>query len=185
MPLRSCQQRFSNWDWVFEPTMNQGQGAGKVNLDCASAHKSNARGYHYHGNMFEYAEVLYAGISTTTVPTGPVQMGWAADGFPILYRYGPDGVGGLALLTPSYRLKEGLRPGDGVSAPCGSYTGKYTNDYEYISGLGDLDECNGIERDVTLQTVAGTVTFSYFYVITDGFPQISRCLSGTPDPSFD
>ena len=174
-----------NWNWVYEPTMNQGQGADRVNLDCASAHKSNARGYHYHGNMFEYAEVLYAGISTTTVPAGPVQMGWASDGFPILYRYGPDGIGGLALLTPSYRLKEGLRPGDGVNVPCGSYNGKYTRDYEYVEGLGDLDACNGIERDVMLQTVEGPVTFSYFYVITDAFPQIGRCLSGTPDVSFD
>ena len=28
-----------NWDWVFEPTNNQGSGSDKVGLDCASAHR--------------------------------------------------------------------------------------------------------------------------------------------------
>ncbi len=173
-----------NWDWVFEPTMNQGNGADLVALDCSSAHKG-PQGYHYHGNMFEYAETFLTGISTGAIPTAPVQIGWASDGYPILYRYAPDGTGGLALLKPSYRLKEGLRPGNGISAPCGSYSGKYTNDYEYVNGLGDLDECNGIQRDVTIPTVEGDKTFNYFYVITDDFPQISRCISGTPHPSFE
>ncbi len=177
-----------NWDWVFEPTLVQGQGSmasPKVALDCATAHEG-PQGYHYHGNMFAYAETLLAGISdNTTVPTNPVQMGWASDGFPILYRYAPDGTGGLALLTPSYQLKKGLRPGDGVSEPCGNYSGRYTNDFEYVAGSGDLDECNGIARSVTLPTVEGNKTFSYFYVVTDAFPQIGRCLSGTPDGSFE
>jgi len=42
-------------------------------------------------------------------------------------------------LLPSYQLKQGLRPGDNITAPCGAYTGKYTNDYEFICGKGDLD----------------------------------------------
>ncbi|OJJ23084.1 hypothetical protein BKI52_01670 [marine bacterium AO1-C] len=173
-----------NWDWVFEPTTNQGSGRDMVALDCASAHQG-PQGYHYHGNMFEYAELLLPGVSGSTVPTQVVQVGWASDGFPIIYRYGPDASGNLKLLTPSYRVKEGLRPGDGVSEPCGSYNGKYTNDYEYVEGLGDLDACNGIARNITLTTVDGTKTFSYFYVITDSFPQIGRCLSGTPSKDFE
>lgn len=173
-----------NWDWVFEPTMNQGSSRNHVQLDCASAHQG-PQGYHYHGNMFEYAELLLSGVSGSTVPTQAVQVGWASDGFPIVYRYGPDASGNLKLLTPSYRLKEGLRPGDGVSEPCGSYNGKYTNDYEYVEGLGDLDACNGIARSITLNTVAGTKTFSYFYVITESFPQIGRCISGTPSKAFE
>ncbi|NQZ75338.1 MAG: YHYH protein, partial [Ekhidna sp.] len=52
-------------------------------------------------------------------------------------------------------------------------------------GLGDLDECNGIERSITLTTASGqTETFNYFYVITEEFPVIGRCLSGTPDQDF-
>jgi hypothetical protein len=173
-----------NWDWVFEPTNNQGNGSDVVALDCASAHVG-PQGYHYHGNMFEYAEFIQPGLSGSTPPSAPVQIGWASDGFPILYRYAPDENGTLRLLTPSYQLKNGQRPGDGISAPCGDYNGKYTNDYEYVSGSGDLDECNGVARNITLPTVQGGRTYSYFYVVTDDFPQIGRCLSGTPDASFN
>ncbi len=174
-----------NWQWVMEATNNQGSGSNRVALDCASAH-TGPHGYHYHGNMFEFAEQLYAGISTTSLaPADPIHIGWASDGFPILYRFAPDGTGGLALLQPSYQIKAGDRPGNGITQPCGPYNGKYTNDYEYVSGLGDLDECNGIARSVTVNTICGPQTFDYFYVITDEFPQIGRCLSGTPDLSFD
>ncbi len=173
-----------NWDWVFEPTNNQGDGQGKVALDCASAH-TGPQGYHYHGNMFEYVESVQAGISSAiTLPNSPMHIGWAADGFPILYRFGPDGTGSLALLQPSYQLKVGERPGDGITAPCGPYNGKYTNDYEYNPALGDLDECNGIDRNVTISTANGEETFSYFYVITDSFPQVPRCVVGTPANVF-
>ncbi len=174
-----------NWNWVYEPTNNQGSGANWVGLDCASAH-TGGQGYHYHGNMFEYAENIQLGISTTTTaPSDPIQIGWAADGFPILYRFGPDANGNLALLQPSYQLKSGDRPGDGICGPCGPYNGKYTNDYEYIAGAGDLDECNGVARNVTLNTACGVQTFNYFYVVTDDFPQLSRCFSGTPSIAFD
>ncbi len=175
-----------NWDWVFEPTNVQGTGAGFVSLDCASAH-TGPQGYHYHGNMFQYVEeVIEAGISTTTTPPAePIFIGWAADGFPIVYRFGPDASGTMKLLQPSYQLKYGNRPGDGVTAPCGSYNGRYTNDYRYVDCSGDLDECNGIEQSITLTTDQGQETFSYYYVITDAFPQIGRCFSGIPNDSFD
>ncbi len=173
-----------NWDWVFEPTNNQGDGSDKVGLDCASAH-TGPQGYHYHGNPFQYVEGIQAGISTTsTPPAAPIQIGWAGDGFPILYRFGPDENGDMKELMPSYALKYGNRPGDGISEPCGSYNGKYTNDYEYIASLGDLDECNGVARTITLTTAQGSETFNYFYIVTATFPQISRCLAGTPDVSF-
>lgn len=174
-----------NWNWVFEPTNNQGNMMGLVRLDCASAH-TGPQGYHYHGNMFEYAENIQPGISTTTNPPAqPLHIGWAADGYPILYRFGPDANGDLSLLQPGYQLKSGDRPGDGVTAPCGPYNGKYTNDYEYVAGVGDLDECNGISQSITVNTACGPSTFDYFYVITDNFPQIGRCHIGTPDASFD
>jgi len=136
--------------------------------------------------MFQYIEeVIQPGLSTTnTAPSNSLLLGWAADGFPILYRFAPDGFGNLALLAPSYQLKYGNRPGDGIIEPCGSYNGRYTNDYEYVECSGDLDECNGIERTITLATPQGTETFDYFYLVTDSFPQIGRCFSGTPDNSF-
>lgn len=166
-----------NFDWVFEPNWNM----DAVGLDCAIAHVQPTGIYHYHGNMAIYADQLFNGIGTgNSVPAAPVQIGWAADGFPILYKYGPDANGDISELQSSYRIKSGNRPGDGISEPCGEYNGKYTNDFEFLSGMGDLDECNGIARSVTL----GNETFDYFYVITDDFPVISRCISGTPSGSF-
>ena len=52
--------------------------------------------------MFEYAEVLQTG-RTGVAPQEPIQ--WAADGFPVIYLYGPDANGELVKLTPSYQLK--------------------------------------------------------------------------------
>ena len=172
-----------NWDWVFEASLNKGPENNQVKLDCANAH-SGDQGYHYHGNMFEYAEVLQTGLSTGVVPQEPIQVGWAADGFPVIYLYGPDANGDLVKLAPSYQLKSGNRPGDGISAPCGPYNGKYYNDFEYAANLGDLDACNGIQRNISLNTPSGIQEFPYFYVITETFPQIGRCFVGTPDASF-
>ncbi len=174
-----------NWDWVLEPTNNQGSGPDLVGLDCASAH-TGPQGYHYHGNMFSYVDNEISGISTTNaVPSTPLHIGWASDGFPILYRFGPDADGNIRELRPSFQLKQGLRPGDDITEPCGAYTGKYTRDYEFICGKGDLDECNGIQSPVTLNTANGLQTFQYFYVITSTFPQIPRCLSGNVSADFD
>lgn len=174
-----------NWDWVFEPTNNQGPNQGQVRLDCASAH-INGQGYHYHGNMFEYVETILPGISTTTeIPEEPIHIGWAADGFPILYRFGPDEFGNMKEMFPSYQLRPGLRPGDGITAPCGPHTGKYTVDYEFICGKGDLNECNGIEASVTLPTSEGEQIFDFYYVITSDFPEIPRCLLGNVSMDFD
>jgi len=173
-----------NWDWVFEPTNNQGDDMNQVQLDCATAH-TNGSGYHYHGEMFEYLETDSPGITSATALDEPYQIGWASDGFPIIYKFGPNADGNIVELQPSYQLKSGERPGDGITAPCGPYTGKYTVDYEYVQGVGDLDECNGIEAEITLETALGTETFGYYYVVTSTFPQIGRCLKGNVSPDFE
>ena len=167
-----------NWDWVVEPTNN----TGDVGLDCAQAHVQPDGTYHYHGDMVAYANTIEDGLGDGTfTPNSAIQIGWAADGFPILYKYGPDASGNVRILESSYRLKSGDRPGDGNTEPCGPYNGKYTNDYEYVANAGDLDECNGVDRSIT---IAGE-TFNYFYVITDTFPVVSRCFVGSPDSSFN
>ncbi|MEM9835710.1 MAG: sulfatase-like hydrolase/transferase [Bacteroidota bacterium] len=175
-----------NWDWVFEPTNNISAGMGFVSLDCATAHINSANGYHYHGNMFEYLETILPGSTTTDqIPEDPIHIGWAADGFPILYRFGPDKDGNMKEMSPSFQLRRGQRPGDGITAPCGAFNGKYTNDYEYVCGKGDLNECNGIEAPVRLLTSTGEETFDFYYVITATFPQIPRCLLGNVNLSFE
>ena len=174
-----------NWDWVYEPTNNSGSGPNRVGLDCAAAH-TGGQGYHYHGNMIEYVNTEMPGIAATNdVPEQILHIGWAADGHPILYRFAPDTEGNVRERLPSYQLKQGLRPGNGISAPCGPYTGKYTADYEYICGKGDLDECNGMPTSVTVATAEGAQTFGYCYVITSTFPQIPRCMVGRVSEDFD
>ena len=166
-----------NWNWMMEPNYNM----EAVGLDCSVSHFQPDGQLHYHGNMALFADQLLSGLGAgTTTPSEPVRIGWAADGFPIVYEYGPNATGVFSKLESSYRIKSGDRSGDGVSEPCGEYNGKYTNDFEYVGGLGDLDECNGIEQSITVDGE----TFSYFYVITDSFPYIPRCISGTPDDSF-
>ena len=46
-------------------------------------------------------------------------------------------------LKSSYQLRSGSRGGNGTDAPDGNYDGTYIQDYEYVAGQGDLDECNG------------------------------------------
>ena len=166
-----------NWDWVMEPNNNM----EAVGLDCAVAHVQPNGEYHYHGDMGVYADQLEPNLgSGSNVPSSTTQIGWAADGFPIIYKYGPNTNGDIVAFSSSWQLKTGNRPGDGLSAPCGEYNGKYTNDYEFVAGSGDLDECNGIASNITINGE----NFSYYYVITDAFPVISRCISGTPSNDF-
>ncbi|MDO8272782.1 MAG: YHYH protein [Gammaproteobacteria bacterium] len=62
----------------------------------------------------------------------------------------------------------------GAGNPGGTYDGTYRDDYEYVAGLGDLDRCNGM-----------TVNGQYGYYITDNFPYMMFCFSGTPHISFN
>ena len=148
-----------------------------LGLDCNNAHVQPSGKYHYHGSPTLYLEQLNISNSRMTL------IGYAADGFPLYYKYGYEESNSsnsmIKELRSSYQLKSGERPGDGASAPCGEYTGIYTADYQYIEGLGDLDECNG-RNGVTPEYPNGT----YYYVITDSYPYVGRCLVGTPSSDF-
>jgi hypothetical protein len=161
-----------NWTWNYE-ALNVNLG-----LDCNSAHVQPTGKYHYHGTPQLYLDAL------NVTGTRMVQVGWAADGFPIYYKYGysdaQDSNSTVVALTSSYQLKSGERPGNGTDGPCGTYNGIYSNDYEYVSTLGLLDACNG-RTGVTPEFPGGT----YYYVITDEFPSIPRCLVGTPSTDFN
>lgn len=164
----------SNYNWVLEAINN----TSITTLDCNHGHLQPDGSYHYHGDFVEYANV--EGIDGTSM----VQVGWAADGFPVYYKYAysnpNDENSSVVEMHSSYQLKSGERPGDGISAPCGTYNGRYTQDYGYVSGLGDLDECNG-RTGITPEFPSGT----YYYVITSDFPIIPRCFWGRPDESFE
>lgn len=147
-------------DWRLDP-----MGKVKFGTDSHNGHTQPGGLYHYHGNpnaLFDPEE---------TDKGSPV-IGFAADGFPI---YGPhyiDAKTGTMLMAKSgYTLKNGKRP-TGSSSPGGSYDGTYIQDYEFTNS-GTLDECNGM-----------TVNGQYGYYVTDSYPYVMGCFSGTPHQSF-
>ncbi len=136
-------------------------GTSKFGADEHNAHTQPDGTYHYHGNpvaLFEQSN-----------PTGPSPViGFAADGFPIFGSF--IAVGGkLRRATPSYRLKSGTRSG----GPGGRYDGTFIDDWTYVAGSGDLDECNGMVQNGV-----------YGYVVTQTYPHVMGCFRGTPDSSF-
>ena len=152
--------------------------------DMNHAHVQPTGQYHYHGMPDLLIDFLDQGQQITLV-------GWASDGFPIYARYGyadPCDINSeIIALQPSWKMKD--QPDTGrpefltqlSGGPGGGQTnlntpiemGAFTQDFEYIEGYGDLDECNG--------RVGATPEFPdgiYHYVITDDFPFFSRCLKG-------
>ncbi|MEK6230449.1 MAG: YHYH protein [Luteolibacter sp.] len=151
-------------------------GQMDLGLDRNHAHVQPNGAYHYHGLPIGLIERLGATKDTMTL------VGWAADGFPIYAVYGykdaDDAKSEVTELKPSYRLKTGKRPKQ-ANGPGGSYDGRFEEDFEYVEGLGDLDEFNG-RQGVTPQFPEGT----YYYVISNTYPFIGRSWRGTPDRSF-
>lgn len=160
-----------NWEWNLE-ALNVNLG-----LDCNNAHVQPSGKYHYHGKPSLYLE-------NTNIPNDAMTLiGYAADGFPIYYKYAyknaNDTNSPIIEMTSSYILRQGARPGDGTDAPCGDYDGVYSNDYKFQTGHGTLDETNG-RMGVTPEYPDGT----YYYVLTDEFPSIPRYFVGTPSHDF-
>lgn len=145
-----------------------------LGLDCNNAHVQPTGKYHYHGTPSAYINQLGADGSQM------IKIGYVADGFPLYYKYGlaEDGLT-IIELESGYQLKEGGRPGDGNTAPNGCYDGTYFQDYEYVEGISELDECNG-RFGITPEAPEG----EYYYVMTDNFPSAPLCFSGSPDSSF-
>lgn len=135
-------------------------------------HLNQFGSYHYHDIPADYfADSLgITGASHSSI------VGYAADGFPVYYKYvysDPDDMmSSITGLSSGYSLKSGTRPGDGYSAPNGSYSGLYYEDYEYTTTT--LDSCNG-RWGKTPDYPDGT----YYYVLTDNYPYIPRCFKGT------
>ena len=157
-----------NSGWQYEAL------SGKINLgmDQNNAHVQPNGAYHYHGLPSGLIEQLGDGKRM-------VLIGYAADGFPIYEQYGyaiADIRSDIKRLRSSYRLKSGNRP----NGPSGKYDGTFVEDYEYVAGAGDLDQCNG-RTGVTQEYLSGG---TYYYVVTSDFPFIPRCWRGTPDDSF-
>lgn len=159
--------------WQYEAL----SGAVPLGIDANHAHVQPTGAYHYHGLPSGLLKEL--GVQKGT--HSPI-VGWAADGFPIyaMYAYqdANDPESKIVELQPSFRLKKGRRPsGDGE--PGGRYDGTFIQDYEYVAGHGDLDECNG-RFGITPEFPEGT----YAYYLTQHWPVVPRSYRGTPSSDF-
>jgi hypothetical protein len=158
-------------EWNYEAL----GGGVPLGLDEHNAHVQPTGKYHYHGLPIGLLEELGGEEGTDQM----ILLGWAFDGFPI---YGPmgyvdadDAASGIEQLNSSYQLKDGERA-DPPDAPGGMHDGTFGLDYEYVEGTGDLDECNG-RFGVTPEFPEGT----YYYVITEEFPNVPRMWRGEPE----
>jgi hypothetical protein len=103
-------------------------------------------------------------------------IGYAFDGFPIYGAYAysnTNGTGNITRMKTSYRLRnitQRTTLPDGTTLQANQYgpivntqnpLGKYLEDYEYLQGLGDLDEYNG-RFAITPEYPSGT----YAYYVT-------------------
>lgn len=151
-------------------------GAFSLGLDTNNAHVQPNGAYHYHGVPSDLLKKLSTGHEQMTM------VGWAADGFPIYAVWGhrDANLAGSPVikLRTSYRLKPGHRPTTN-NQPGGTYDGSFVEDFDYVAGSGDLDECSG-RTGVTPEFPEGT----YYYVLTEDFPFVPRAFRGTPDASF-
>lgn len=160
--------------WNDDPNWRYEALSGFINLglDNNNAHVQPNGAYHYHGLPIGLIGQLRAEKKIALV-------GYAADGFPIYTQYGfsdpKNAKSAITELRSSYRLKTGTRP----NGPGNKYDGTFVQDWEYIAGAGDLDECNG-RFGVTPEYPDGI----YHYCLTKDYPFIPRFYRGTPDESF-
>lgn len=146
--------------WRYDPMSPLAQ----FGTDQHNAHTQPDGTYHYHGNP----QALFDQDPATESPV----IGFAADGFPIFGSFINEG-GQIRAAASSFQLKSGSRP-TGAGNPGGSYDGEFRDDYEYVQGSGDLDECNGMMRNGV-----------YGYYVVNQHPWILACYKGTPNSSFN
>ena len=161
-----------------------------VSFDSCNGHPDGSKEYHIHCNP----KCLYTASSTSHSPL----IGFAFDGYPI---YGPYGyssannsASSIKLIATSYRLRSitartSLYNGTVLTSAYYGPTinstyplGSYIEDYEYVSGYGDLDIYNG-RYCVTPEYPSGT--YAYFVSVNSSMvPQYPYILGpkyyGTP-----
>jgi hypothetical protein len=159
--------------WRYEAAT----GFLNLGLDEHNAHVQPSGAYHYHALPIGLVERLGGDEKKMLL------VGWAADGFPLYtsraYADAANPGSGLRKMKSSYQLRKGARPAQ-ADGPGGNYDGRFTQDFEYLKGSGDLDELNG-RTGVTPEFPRGT----YYYCISAEFPFLPRLWRGNPDASFE
>jgi hypothetical protein len=163
----SCSLAGNVGNWSIEAL---GQTSFNFGDDDNHAHVQPGGAYHYHGIPEGFVSKQGGSGSTMTL------IGWAADGFPIYARYGysiaDNANSEMKTIVSSYQLVTN------VSNSRPSTTtydlGTFSQDWEYVEGSGDLDECNG-RVGVTPEFPEGI----YHYYATDTYPYFQRCVKGS------
>jgi len=130
-------------------------------LDECNGHTAPGGVYHFHARP----ECIVAGLGGEAYG---LIVGWAFDGYPILAPLVCDD----ASCSSTHRVSSSWR------LTLAEYT-LATRDaawdiHEFVDGLGDLDECNGLTIDDP------SAPYDYAYFATDSFPYFMGCYRGTP-----
>jgi len=137
--------------------------------DDNNAHVQPGGSYHYHGMPVGFVAKRGGSSSTMTL------IGWAADGFPIYAAYGystaDDASSAMAEMQGSYQHVESVS--DSRPSTDTYPLGTFSQDWIYVEGSGDLDECNG-RTGVTPEFPEGI----YHYFATTSYPFLQRCVKG-------
>ncbi|MBK90495.1 MAG: hypothetical protein CL772_04880 [Chloroflexi bacterium] len=133
---------------------------------------ANCMHWHPEGTGLDWEDWDYR-TSLDTSEHSPI-IGFAFDGFPIYGPYGWDSYKNVIEITSSYRLKKDSNGYGGI------------DDWEYIEGLGDTDECNGISSPTpevpdgiyhyvsSIRNGEGEIGFPYFLLCYHGIPEQSN-----------
>lgn len=148
-----------------------GQDTFDFGEDSNNAHVQPTGEYHYHG----MPEGILSNAGASDSNKKMVLIGWAGDGYPVYGRYcyssAMDATSELKVCTGSYikdTVADSGRPSTSL-VPLGAFL----SDWTYSEGSGDLDDCNG-RTGVTPEFPDGI----YYYMATDSYPYMSRCLKG-------
>jgi hypothetical protein len=141
-------------------------------FDLCGGHPAPNGEYHHHLNPSCIYDVSDDDMHSPII-------GYAFDGFPIYGAHAylnTDGTGGIARMKSSYRLRDitsrTTLPDGSLAANAGPLVsedyplGYYIEDYEFMEGLGDLDEFNG-RFCVTPEYPDGT--YAYFCTVDENF----------------
>lgn len=167
--------------WFQNAVVVEGRG-----FDACNGHPTPQEEYHNHVNP----RCVYDDRDSTR--HAPI-IGYAFDGYPIYGTYGyasaTAGSGRIKSMKSSFRLRpitlRTTRPGSTVVLPANQQgpavstrypLGYYIYDYEYVAGLGDLDEHNG-RWCVTPEYPQGT--YSYFVTLNSFYEGVYPYTLGT------
>lgn len=168
-----CNYAGGSGAWRMEALGDPGVSPWKFDFgtDGSNAHVQPNGQYHYHG----MPNGLIAKRNSASA-TSMTLVAWAADGFPIYanlgYSTAGDSSSSLKEMKGSYRVRSSV---DATRPSTSNFPmGHFVQDWEYVAGSGDLDECNG-RSGVTPEFPHGI----YHYYITKTYPFIQRCVKGT------